>query len=249
MFDIQILAIAAVSIMMGAFMQGCLGFGFGMLSVPPMMMILPAEIVIPVQIPLSLMLIIPLAWQVRHHFEYKLVIPLIIGAVIGMPIGIWILYHLNGNVLKLIVGLVLVALPIIMLMGWTRPLPNKLYTLIPVGMLSATMQGSMSISAPPIILFLTNQGMDKDLFRANVLLYFGGLGVISLTSFAMKGMYTGNILVMMAILFIMVPIGGFAGAKLSKHIPQQLFRTATLVVSGIMGIMLLLRSLKLIIGL
>lgn len=248
MFDIHILAIAAIAIMMGSFMQGSLGFGFGMISVPPMMWYLPAEVVIPVQIPLSLMLIIPLAWQVRHLFEYTLVVPLLIGALIGMPIGIWILYHLNGNILKLIVGCVLIALPIVMLMGWSRPLPNKLYTLIPVGMMSAAMQGSMSISAPPIILFLANQNMDKDRFRANVLLYFGGLGVISLVSFASKGMYTGNVMVMMMILLIMVPIGGYIGAKLSKHIPQKQFRTLTLIASGIMGFMLVLRSLKYILG-
>ena len=246
---LEVYIIAAIAIMMGAFMQGCLGFGFGMLSVPPMMMVLPAEVVIPLQIPLSMILIVPLAWQVRHHFEYKLVIPLLIGAIIGMPIGIWILYHLNGTILKLIVGLVLIAVPAIMLTGWSRPVPQRAYTLIPVGIMSAIMQGSMSISAPPIILFLTNQGMQKDHFRANVLLYFGGLGIISFISFAYKGMYTVDVIKLIAILIIMVPIGGYAGAKLSSRIPQNLFRSATLLVSGFMGALLLIRSLNILLGL
>ncbi len=240
--------IISLAILSGAFIQGCLGFGFGMISVPPLLMYLSLDEVIPMQIPLSMILTIPLGWQVRHHFQYKLVIPLLLGALIGLPIGIWVLNHFSGSVLRLAVGGVLVGLPTLMLMGWSRPLPNRLYTLIPIGMMSGVLQGSVSISAPPIILFLTNQGMHKDQFRANVLLFFTGLGFIALTGITLNGMYTPTVMSMIAKLLIIVPIGGYAGAKLATKIPQKLFRTLTLLVSAFMGGALLLRSAIVLLG-
>ena len=243
----EVYIIAAIAIMLGAFMQGCLGFGFGMISVPIMLLVnLAPELVIPLQIPLSMLLVVPLAWQVRHHFDYKLVGPLWIGALIGLPIGIWILKHLDVHVLSILVGSILIIMPTVMLMGWSHPLPNRLYTLIPVGIMSATLQGSITISAPPIILFLANQGMDKDSFRANILLFFAGLGVIAFTNFAYQGMYTVDVLKLFGLLVCCVPIGGYAGAKLSRRIPQKLFRTVTLVVSALMGALLLVRSLMML---
>lgn len=246
---LEVYIIAAIAVIMGAFMQGCLGFGFGMISVPLMLLVhMPPGLVIPLQIPLSMMLIVPLAWQVRHHFNYRLVIPLWVGALLGLPVGMWILNHLNVYLLSMSVGVILVFMPIVMLMGWSHPLPNRFYTLVPVGMMSAILQGSISISAPPIILFLSNQGMDKDTFRANILLYFGGLGVIAFSNFAYQGMYTGEVLKMFALLVCCVPIGGWAGARLSRRIPQKLFRTLTLMVSALMGALLLVRSLMMLLG-
>ena len=243
MLDLYI--VAAIAITMSAFTQGSLGFGFGMISVPTMLMIgLPPHVVIPLLIPLSLVLTVQLAWKVRHHFEFSLVVPLWIGAVIGLPIGVWILQHMDGQLLRLSAGAILIILPTMMLMGWSRPLPSRFYTLVPIGTVSAIMQGSISMSAPPIILFLANQGIDKDKFRANILLYFGGVGLIALWNFSSAGLYTGEVMKLFVILVCCVPIGGYIGTKLAPRIPQRLFRTLTLLVTAFLGAQLIIISLK-----
>ena len=235
--------IGSIAVLLGGFLQGSLGFGFGLISVPPLLMVLSASEVVPMQIALSLMLSIPLAFHVRRFFQASVVLPMLLGAVVGLPFGMKILTAFDGPYLKLAVGVILVAMSVTMLTGWSRPVKSQALALVPVGILSGIMQTAFSMSGPPIILFLTNQSVDKERFRANLLIYFALLGTVSTTGFAMQGAITDLMIQRMTIFVPGVLIGGYAGTKLSTRIPQENFRKITLAVVAIMGLILVARNL------
>ena len=194
------------------------------------------------QIALSLFLSVPLAWMERRHYQPKLVIPLVVGAVIGLPVGMYVLHLFDGPVLKITIGMVLVLMSIAMLSGWSYPIRRQTLALFPVGFLSGIMQTSFSMSGPPIILFLTNQSMDKQQFRANILIYFAVLGTISTTGYTFRGAFTPSILTFMAITLPSVIAGGVIGARMSTRIPQASFRQLTLAAATVMGLLLIVRN-------
>jgi uncharacterized protein len=245
---VDIILIGIIAVFLGGFLQGCLGFGFGMIVVPTLLMVLTASEVIPMCIGISLLLCIPLAWHARHHFNAALVIPLLIGALFGLPVGMKTLALFDGPYLKMFVGLLLVGMSLAMFNGWSRPIKNQTLALFPIGFLSGMMQTTLAMSGPPIILFLTNQSMDKDRFRANLLIYFAVIGAVSVTSYTLQGVYTQPMLERMIILVSAVLIGGLLGVKMAEKIPQELFRKITLVVSGVMGLVLFTKNIAVLLG-
>lgn len=244
----DVLIVGTIAVFFGAFLQGCLGFGFGMISVPLLLMVLAASEVVPMQIALSLMLSVPLAWQVRHHLTPTLVFPLLLGALAGLPVGFKLMALFDGPYLKLTIGVILVAMSVAMLSGWSRPIKSQLPALFPVGFLSGILQTTSAMSGPPIILFLTNQGMDKDQFRANILMYFALLCGISTVGYVSQGIFTQPVLQRMGVFSISLMIGGFIGARLSNRIPQDLFRKLALIVAAVMGLMLCVRNMAIVLG-
>ena len=238
----DVIILGSIAIAFAGFLQGCLGFGFGMISVPPLLMLLTAAEVIPMQIALSLFLTLPLAHRERHHLKPMLVGPLLIGAVIGLPAGMLVLYWFDGPYLKIAVGIILVFMAIAMLSGWSYYVKRQLPILFPVGFLSGVMATSFSMAGPPIILFLTNQDMEKSAFRGNILVYFTALGIISTIGYIIIGAFPPHLLKLMAIFFPTLMISGFMGAWASQHIPQLTFRRITLVMAAIMGLLLVIRN-------
>jgi uncharacterized membrane protein YfcA len=245
---LEILIVGTVAVFFGGFLQGCLGFGFGMITVPLLLMVLAASEVVPMQIALSLMLSVPLAWQARHHLSAALVLPLLLGAIIGLPVGFKALTLYDGPYLKLTIGVILVVMSVAMLSGWSRPVKSPLLPLFPIGFLSGILQTTSAMSGPPIILFLTNQGMDKDRFRANILVYFALLGTISTVGYAWQGEFTQPVMQRMAFLSVSMIIGGFLGARFADRIPQDVFRKITLIVAAGMGLMLCVRNIAILLG-
>mgnify|MGYP001401637192 CR=1 FL=1 len=244
----DIVIVGALAVFFGGILQGCLGFGFGLITVPPLLMVLTAAEVIPMQISLSLLLCLPLAWQARHHFEIALVVPLVGGAFLGIPIGMYVLHMVDGSYLKLAVGLILVVMTAVMLSGWSRPVKKQTAALLPIGFLSGIMQTAISMSGPPIILFLTNQAMEKERFRANMLIYFAFVSSASTIGFVIQGAYTRPILERMLMFTASLLIGGYIGSKIASRIPQEGFRTMTLIIAGIMGIILSVRNAAIVFG-
>ena len=244
----EILIVGSIAVFIGGFLQGCLGFGFGLISVPLLLMVLAASEVVPMQIALGLLLSVPLALQVRRKIKPALVFPLLIGAFVGLPVGSKLMTLFDGPYLKLTVGVILVLMSVAMLSGWSRPIKSPLLPLFSIGFLSGILQTTSAMSGPPIVLFLTNQGMDKDRFRANILMYLALLCVITTVGFGLQGRFTQPILERTAILSISVITGGFFGMKLSSRIPQELFRKLTLIVAAAMGMLLCVRNVAILIG-
>jgi hypothetical protein len=239
---LDIIIIGIIAVFFAAFLQACLGFGFGMISVPPLLLVLTASEVVPMQISLSYLLTVPLAWQVRDQFKPRLVVPLLAGAVFGFPLGMKVLEYFDGPHLKVVVGLILVGVALALLSGWARPVKNQTAALVPIGFLSGLMQTTTSMGAPPIILFLTNQNMDKDQFRSNILIYFSFLSTFTCASFAYQGAFTQPVLHRMLIFSVSLIAGGVLGAKLTNKVPQEMFRKVVLVTAAVMGFLLFLRN-------
>ena len=95
------------------------------------------------------------------------------------------------------------------------------------------------MAGPPVILFFTNQGMRKQVFRANLAAYFVFLNTITIPAHAASGLITGEVL-RYALLFLPTLVAGkVLGSFLSRKVPEALFHRVVLVVvlcSGLLSI-------------
>ncbi len=220
-----------------------MGFGFAMVVAPPMLLLMPASTVVPSLVVASLLNTSTVAWHLRRHAERRMVGRLTAGAVLGLPVGIYLLKTFEGPVFKAGVGAFMVLLAFVLLRGGLRPLREPRFALYPVGFFSGLLGGSISISGPPVILFLSSQRLARDEFRATILTYFALAGILAVAGFIVSCVLTWPVAAFAAVMIPAVLAGTWVGVRLAAGIPQKLFQRLTLLTVAGMGLLLALRNL------
>ena len=227
----------------GGIIQGCMGFGLAMVVAPPMLLMMPAAVAVPTMAVAGLLNTGTAAWSLRKHMQANIILPLALGSLAGLPLGIYLLKSLDGPVFKAGVGALMVGLAALMLSGWRWQLKYPRRALLPVGFASGFLGGSISISGPPIVLFLSNLGVSRDEFRANSLGYFTLHGLMALAGFAISYLLTPEVGWHAAGLIPAVFLGTQVGLHLATRLGQITFQRITLIAVALMGFILFVRNL------
>ena len=86
--EIVILAIAFIVVLIAGFIQGLVGFGSGLVSVPLLSIFLGPKTVVPLTLVHGLLMNMYLSVRNRRYIQWKRVLPLFISGVMGIPIGV-----------------------------------------------------------------------------------------------------------------------------------------------------------------
>ena len=240
-------AIGIAAAFMGGVVQGCAGFGLGLTVAPCLMLVVVPAVAVPTVLSLSIVNSLLVTLHARRHLHYGTLVPLVLGGLVGIPIGIQILRFVNPVTLKVVTGAFVVVVTLTMLQGWSRPLARPGRALLPLGVLSGILNASMSMGGPPIVLFLANQDTPKDQFRASLISFFFFASCYAVALQAFSGLYTSTVVTHTALFVAPLLCGTYCGVSLSRHVPEQVFRRAVLIGVGCMGCVLLVTSLRAVI--
>jgi len=233
----------SITLFVAGMVQGCTGFGLALVAAPCLMLAMPPTMVVPLLVLMSTVNSMVVAFDARRHIRPRLVIPLALGGVMGLPLGILALRAIDAQALKMGVGLFVAAFAGALLAGWRKPVRNRPLTLVPVGMASGFLGGSTSMGGPPAILFLANQGTPKDVFRGSIVCYFFTVNCFAIAMFASRGMITTHTLGNAALIAPGMLLGTFVGVRLSRRVSEAGFRRIVMIGLLIMGIVLFATSL------
>ena len=156
-----IIIIAIIMLFFAGLIQGLAGFGFSMVSIPVLIMFIEPRLLIPMVIIHSVIINVFLFIKVRKHAELGRIWPLIVAAIVGIPIGTWLLLVMDQNIFKLLVGFLIMLLGIAYLKDFKIDIKNERRAFLPVGFISGILNGSITLSGPPVVVTLTNQGVRK----------------------------------------------------------------------------------------
>ena len=219
--------------------QGCTGFGMALVAAPCLMLLMPPVTAVCTIIMMSTVSTFFVAAHARRHIRVRLVGPLALGGVVGMPFGIWTLQVVHPPLLKALVGAFVTAFALLLLSGWRRPLEHPRWSLIPVGMAGGLLGGSTSMGGPPVILFLANQETPKDAFRGNISCYFFTVNCFAITMFLAKGLLDAQVALQATVFLPAMLLGTYGGVALAKRVPEGLFRKVVMIGVAMMGLVLL----------
>ena len=242
----DIIIFGSLIIFFSAMLQGLSGFGFSILAVPLITLFISPKIVVPILVLFSLVINIAVFSSARKAFEIKKIWLLMIFGILGMPLGAYFLVVLDDNIIKLIIGIFIAIFGILLLSGFRKEIKREKLSMIPIGIFSGILSGSISMGGPPVILFLSNQGVSKQIFRANLAVYFFILNIFTIPVFFWNGLLTTQVLSYSAKFFPSLSIGVIAGNILSRKIKEHHFRKLTLLLLIIMGLLSLISGLRLI---
>ena len=156
--------IGFLTILISALIQGITGFGFALIAVPILsLFILPKEVV-PIIVVYGLVTNIMTIMKRRESIRVKELSLLIMAGMIGVPFGVYLLKVLPTNSIKLLAGIIIVLTAVAMVGGLRIKFKNEQFATGMAGFLSGLLNGSTSMSGPPIVLFYANKNVTKDVF-------------------------------------------------------------------------------------
>jgi uncharacterized membrane protein YfcA len=236
MMDIASLVAATVIVLFAGFTQGLTSMGFSLISVPLLSRIVPLSQAVPAVVILSLCTNIMIIRTSYRFVRIGRIWPMVIASLIAAPVGAALLVRIDAVILKIVVGTIIAGFSALLLAGKTFPVRNETFACIPVGVLSGLLNGSISMSGPPVALFLSNQQADKHTFRANITLYAIVLNVITIISYVFHDLMTRELATLTLFLVPAMFLGVAIGIYATKIVKEPVFRKIILVLIAVSGI-------------
>ena len=113
-----VLLVAIIVFFFAGFIQSLAGFGFSLVSIPILIILIDPKLLIPAIIIHGTVINISLFLKVRVNVQPGRIAPLIVAAIAGIPIGTWILIVVDQDIFKLFVGLLIMLFGIAFLMNF-----------------------------------------------------------------------------------------------------------------------------------
>lgn len=226
-----------ISILLASIIQGITGFGFALIAVPLLSFVIPElRNITPIIVIYSLLTNVIIVFKSRRYIDLKKIIPLIIFGIIATPIGTYILLYVNVSTLKIIIGSIITITAFAMLKNLKIKINNEDISYGIVGFLSGLLNGSTGLSGPPVVLFLTNQNTDKDVFRANLTFYGLATNIFAIILFIAEGIINTSVINFTMLYLPALIIGVFGGIIISAKINETLFKKLTIYLITCLGL-------------
>jgi len=237
-----IFILSFIIIGLAAVIQGITSFGFSLLAVPLLALILPLDQIVPMLVVFSLLLNIIVFTRLKGTINKKQMIILVTFGLIAIPFGTYALKVVNEEWIKLTVGIIVIISSVAMNFGLKVKFKNQNLTYGLTGLLSGVLNGAAALSGPPVILLLSNEGVNKESFRKTLATYFMILNFFTIPIFLISGFLTSEVMLNSAKLLPALLIGTLTGIGFGNKLPDHLFKKITLGLIFIMGILTLISA-------
>ncbi|HEV2339432.1 MAG TPA: sulfite exporter TauE/SafE family protein [Patescibacteria group bacterium] len=234
--------ISAVIIFLAFIVNAFAGFGGGIVAVPLLVLLYPLTTISPFVNLLGFSSNALLIKTFYKNIQYWVLIPLILGNLVGGIIGVHFLVLDSNIVLVKILGIVIPVSSVIIFFVDKKIsiLPNILLGFI-TGILSGILSAIFAVGGAPIILYLSSVFKDKNLFRSTSLIFFLFNGVIQIPLFAIHGLITRQVLFLFVICFPVLILSNWLGHKLHIKSSEEIFRKVVFIILILSGILLILK--------
>jgi len=218
------LVFAVLIVLLAAFVRAVSGFGYALLATPLLTFVFEAKSVVVMNVILAGVTSVLLLFQMRRHVDIRRVAFMGLGSILGVPIGAYLLSRLDPSIIKLAIAVLVIPFSILLLLGHSYQFKRDTLICGVAGFISGILGASTSLSGPPVVLFLLNQGLVTQRFVGTLAAYFLFIGIISIGAFSSLGMVTTGLLTKVAILLPTLFLGTYVGIKVLPRINADLFR-------------------------
>lgn len=232
-----IVAAGVAAAFLAGITQGLMGFGSAIVFVSIMVLLQPPREVVPVMLFLALAINTLVLADARRHVDLRRIWPLMAAGVCGLPLGAYVLMAVPAAALKAVIGVIITVFALLLMSGWRTTIRNERAASVAVGFLSGLLNAGAGMSGPPVILFFSNQAMPKNVFRANIVMYFLVLNACSIGVFWTNGLITSQVLRHAAWFVPALAAGGGVGVLLTKKLNENIFRKIALFIVTVAGVL------------
>jgi len=230
-----IAAVAAVALAV-AFAQGVAGFGFALLAVPALAVLLPVKEAVVLSTLVGAANSSYQAALLRTSIDRIRARRYLWGSLAGAPIGFALFRLASPDVLRAVVGIAVLGGTVVVARAASgegvRPVLDR-----SMGFVSGVLLTSTSTNGPPLVLALRAQGVPTDVFRATLAMVFAVTGVAASCAFALAGSVDARVAAFAAAALPAVAVGARLGFRFRDRVGGTAFSrlVVALLVAGALG--------------
>lgn len=232
------LAAAVAATAVGATVQGSIGFGMNLVSVPVLALVLPKALPVTV-IVLGLLISLAMVRHERHAIDLVGVGWMTAGCIPGTIVGAWIVATVTTAVLQALAGAIVLILVVASVA--TPPLRVRRDTQVVAGLASGLTGTAAGIGGPPLALLY--QHHPSSTMRSTLAAAFVFSAALSLATLAVAREVHGDQLLLGLGLTPVVVGGSVVGRRFHRFLDKGWFRPAVLAFAGITAVTALVHGI------
>src|SRR5690242_8955486 len=217
------IAICAIAFVSGT-SRGFSGFGSALIFMPLASSIAAPKLVAALLLIIDLVAALPLLPNAWKQADRKATAVMAAGALIGVPVGTYLLTRLDPVTTRWIISCFVAALLVLLLSGWRYR--GKEYAAISVGVggLAGFCSGLAQTGGPPIVGYWLGRPIPSVIARANILLFFGFSDFFSAVAYAATGLITLDAIKFALVVGPVYACGVWFGVSLFGKASETVFR-------------------------
>ena len=179
-------------------------------------------------------------WKFRRVVNLRRVVPLVVGGAVGVPIGVWLLAHLEPAYVRHAVGALLVLYS---LYGMLQPNLAPFRAAAPadtlVGFANGVLGGLTGLTGPIVVIWCQLTGVPRDMQRAIFQPVIFAAFVVAIIGFGLGGAVTKDVVTLFALGAVPIAVGIWIGVHLYGRLDEAGFRRVILWLLLLSGLVLL----------
>jgi len=213
-------------VLISGIVRGFSGFGGALIFIP-----LTAAVLGPVKA-VAIFYLFDLVSATLYGYTYlpksrlSEILPMVAGAAIMVPVGVWILANSDPLLLRWFIAFVVLTLLAVLVSGWRyrgQPTPPVSFGM---GLLSGLFGGSTGMSGPVVIAYWLSSRAPAAVVRANIMAFYALAATIADVFFFLKGLFTFDVVVYALIAWPLYSVGLAVGARVFKGSSEVQYRAA-----------------------
>lgn len=225
----------AVSVGLASFAQSLSGFGFSLLSVPIMTLVVSPRDAVIISTLLGAVSTTTQAVLDRAHRDWTLARRLSVAAYLGMPVGLVIFVVVSESILRIVLGIVVISATLLLARGFTLREDTRTVDWL-MGFVSGALSTSTSTNGPPLVFLMQARGLSPEVFRSTLNTVFALSNIGALTLFFAAGKIQTESLIGVMVALPALGIALTIGYRFRPLIKADKFRRMVLgmlVLSGV----------------
>jgi uncharacterized protein len=220
---------AAVAICVIAFIsataRGFSGFGSALIFMPLASSMAAPRLVATLLLIIDFVGALPMLPDGWRRADRKATAVIVVGALVGVPVGTWLLTRLDPLTTRWIISAFVAALLLLLLSGWRYRGKDHVALSVGIGALSGFCSGLAQTGGPPIVGYWLGRPVPSQIARANIVLFFGASDFFSVVSYAVSGLINRDAILFSLLVGPIYAAGIGCGTLLFGRASEAVFRS------------------------
>lgn len=230
-------------IFLATLIRSTLGFGEALVAVPLLALRTPVAVAVPLAVLVSIVVAAAVVLQDWRRIEFRSAGGLIITSLVGIPLGVWLLAETNDQVVRVLLGSILVAFSIYSLAGRERRVHHDhLGWLVGCGFLGGILGGAYGMNGPPLAVYGALRGWSPQQFRATLQGYFLPVSLVGLIGYVYIGLWDAAITHYFLWSLPGVAVATLLGRSINQRLKGTWFTRSVYTGLLIIGVVLLMQG-------
>lgn len=221
-----------------AIVRGYSGFGFSLLAITSLSLMLPPASVVPSIFMLEIAASLHLLPSIWRDIDWRAIASLVLGCLVATPIGVTLLATVPAAPMRIALAVFVAVTVALLWRGFAlKTMPGPAAT-VATGAACGLLNGAFGIGGPPAILFFFSSPAGAAAGRASIVAFFLATDVIGL-AFLTQAELTTPATLWRFLLFLPALLAGvWLGARSFKRADPAVFRRWVLALLGFMAILM-----------